>query len=309
MSLSIRRYILAILALVSITVSGADTGCDDLSFFCDSFESGDMTRTNTEGFRWESSGRTGVVRGDPQEVVSGRSAIRALPIENKDWTAKEGGHSLIFSYPSGMNMSEQRFNLGTPHRNLWIRFWARVPVNFTHNSSSPSNSKFFAIWMDDYSAHGDGSTVIWEFWNNRAGGSNLTLHYNETGGRDTRHEQSIPFIQVPDDRGRWMQVLIHVKSATSSSVRDGSLALWRRWENEVDFTRLHHKSGMNFTTPPDTEGWGGGYLLGWSNPGYLEDTEWLVDTFTLSDHSLLLKSGSMESRPLPPDNIEVVISE
>ena len=205
-------------------------------------------------------------------------------------------------------MSEQRFYLGTPHRNLWIRFWARVPVNFSHNSSSPSNSKFFAIWMDDYSTKGDGSTVIWEFWNNRADGSNLTIHYNETGGRDTRHEQSTAFIKVPDDRGRWMQVVIHVKAATSASANDGSAALWRRWGNEADFTQFHNKTGMNFTTPLGTDGWGGGYLLGWSNPGYLEDTEWLVDTFTLSDHSLLFEDEPLKSRPSPPGNFDVIVN-
>jgi 8-oxo-dGTP pyrophosphatase MutT (NUDIX family) len=45
-----------------------------------------------------------------------------------------------------------------------------------------------------------------------------------------------------------------------------------------------------FETPEDpttAQGWNKGYLMGWSNPNYGEETEFLVDEFALSTAPLL----------------------
>ena len=46
--------------------------------------------------------------------------------------------------------------------------------------------------------------------------------------------------------------------------------------------------GRNFAAPSDgPDGWSAGYVLGWSNSGYAEETEFLVDEFPVSTESLL----------------------
>ncbi|MCH2534989.1 MAG: hypothetical protein MK008_11155, partial [Bdellovibrionales bacterium] len=68
--------------------------------FYDSFESGDMNKTNNFGFNWERNNRTSIVRDD-QYAVWNNGAILNGPVTNRQWEGKTGQHSLRFRYPSG----------------------------------------------------------------------------------------------------------------------------------------------------------------------------------------------------------------
>jgi len=188
-------------------------------------------------------------------------------------------------------MSEQRFDLGAPHRDIWFRYWLRVPVNYDHVGANPTNRKFFALWMDGYSAGGDGPTVAWEFWDNGSNnGSNLAFHFGE-GGYTVMggHKQHTPFISYPADRGRWMQIVLHIKAATNSTSNDGVIQMWRRWENEGSFTKFHDIASANIAAPSGgPNGWKAGYIMGWANAAYSQNTEWLMDDFTISDTPLII---------------------
>jgi len=262
------------------------------SLFFDGFESGTKTSTNAEGFRWVRSNRTSVVT-NTASVWNDNGQINNPKPPEKDWTAFSGEHSLRFRFPGGSNSySEQRFDLGQAHREIWIRYSLRVPTNFTHRfTGGPNNSKFFAIWMDAYQAEGNGATVTWEFWPgaDRSGGSEMA--YNVApGGRTASGGQLMhnPFIRVPEDRGRWMHVVLHVVAATSQTSNDGLIETFVRWDGESGFRQLHSDSRADIgpaSTGP--QGWKAGYVMGWSNPGYDEETEWLMDDFTVSTTNLL----------------------
>jgi hypothetical protein len=249
----------------------------------DDFSSGDLSKS-MNGFRW-----SGI---DHSRDLSSATHVREATTRNGD-TA----YGLHFRYNAGSNWSEKRFDLGNPHRELWVRYWIKVPDNFKHGSGSPHNNKFFAIWMDGYSSQGEGPTVFWNYWRS-SGGSNLTVSYSRgqrtvSGG----NHQSTPFIRYPADQGRWMQVVLRVKAATNRSSNDGIIQTYRRWENEDSFTKIHELTNANIAAPPSgPNGWKNGYIMGYANAAFAERTIWVVDEIEFSNSNLLQATA----RPLPP---------
>lgn len=266
--------------------------------FHDDFESGGIKSTNADGFAWSGSlsPRIAIARSDGYLIVDDRGAVSG-PHPSRQYEGFESDHALHFLYPANESWTEKRFSLGAAYPDLWIRFHARVPINFKHRNSRPSNNKLFAIWMDDYENKGDGATVVWNYWHDGYGGSELAFVINE-GGRVASGGQSQHFQFIDDslDRGRWMEIVIHVKASTSPSSYDGVVELFRRWQGESNFIRFHEKYDAKLSLPANgPAGWSAGYLLGWSNPGFDSDTEWLIDNFTLSSEPLV--DGSMLSNP------------
>lgn len=263
----------------------------EANLFVDSFESGDMSATNDDGFSWANNNRTSVVTMAPGPVaVWNNGPIDNAGAEGADWTAFDGDHSLRFRYAAGEFWSEQRFDMGQPQPEIWIRYWLRVPTNFKHGHTSPTNNKFFALWMDGYSQHGDGPTIVWNFWRDgETDNSRFTYSVGETGASSGGHHSEYPnFIRSPEDQGRWMQVVLYAKMSTDAESMDGESRIYRRWEDEDAFTLIGETTGKDFSAPPDgPNGWHAGYIMGWSNPAYDEDTEWLLDQFELSTEPLI----------------------
>ncbi|MGQ9424685.1 hypothetical protein ACXYTJ_01910 [Gilvimarinus sp. F26214L] len=269
--------------------------------FMDSFETRDLSANVSPDFTWEGMNRTSLVSKDPilgDLIIFNRSgAVELQQTSDKGWSAKAGDVSMRFDFPAGKGTwSEQRFSLAMPQEDIWIRYWLKVPTNFKHGSGSPSNNKLFALWMDDYSHKGAGPTVIWEFWNDGSGGSRLAYHYSPGGHKVAGgHNQEAPFIQYPADQGRWMQIVMHVKAATGPSANDGIIQLYRRWDGEESFTLLHDDQKANIAMPAGgPAGWKAGYFMGWSNPGYEQATEWLMDDLVISNSNLLTNPDSMD---------------
>lgn len=287
-----KRQVLAALVSSALSLGASQVAAEVLA--SDSFESGDMSAPSHDGFSWERNNRTSIVSSTGVLWSNGSKDID-IP-SGRDWTAYDGENSLRFRYPARENMAEQRFSLNESHPELWASFWLRVPANFYHQSG---NQKLFALWMDGYSAHGDGSTITLEFrpdGSNEAGSSVFYANVgkgrsNITGGDIGIH----PFITVPSDRGRWMNLVIRVVAESSEDESDGILEVWRKWEDESSYTQTQDLDGLPIRIPSDgPNGFKKGYLMGWANGAYSEDTEFLLDDFTLSTESLL------KSKPCPP---------
>ena len=260
--------------------------------FDDGFESGDLSATSPDGFAWGRTNRTSVVTMDDKGplVVWNNKAVKVRPPDPRNWRAHSGKYALRFRYPAGQTMAEQRFKLGQAYPEIWFRFWLRVPENFQHGPKNPSNNKFFALWMDGYSQHGDGATAVWNFWRQADGNSRFTFsNSRDTAGRG-HHGSARDFLVSPRDRGRWMQIVLYAKMSSAPGVADGEQGIWRRWEGQKEFTLISKAVGRGLQPSKDktkAQGWAAGYILGWSNATYAQTTEWLLDEFTVSEHSLL----------------------
>lgn len=246
----------------------------EIKFF-DDFESGGLYSTNSDGFVWYNPTSTGT-------MVANDGA----------GTAVSGIYSLRARYPAGEYWREKRFDMGVPYRDLWVSYWLRVPSNFTHGTASPNNAKLACFWMGTYDTSSTGPTVCWERWNDGSGGSRVTCYLAGFG-----HQQSTQFITIPADRGRWMQLVFNIKAATDSTSNDGHLKMWRRWSNESSFTQIHNVLNLNMPSKAGyPNGWKQGYLNGYANAAYAEQTDWYIDDFTISTTSLL-DSGNEEISP------------
>lgn len=272
------------LALASFLASAANGE----PLIVDSFESGDMSATNEDGFDWGRNNRTSVVTADGVVYSNGEKDI-AIP-SGRDWEPKVSDHSLRFRYPAGEPMAEQRFNLGRHYNDVWVTYWIRVPINFTQGSQ---NSKFLSLWPSTYDRAG---TVTWQTRPNGSGGANLVY---QDGGVTSGEADSTPFIAVPDDRGRWMHVAAHVKAASGPNENDGTIQFFRRWE-ESSYTKIHEKLNADtWDDSGDMQGISQGYIMGWANDPYDQDTEWLLDEFAVHTQSPI-DNFALSNKPNPP---------
>ncbi len=257
--------------------------------FKDSFETGDYSATNTEGFKWTDKRWTSIVSRTKEtadnngSIIPPRDITNALGFPGGNWTPHSGNYSMRFRYAAGANWSEQRFDLGKPHTEIWISFWLRVPINYAY-ASGREPAKLFALWMDGYSQHGDGSTVWLSMWRDPNNPSDARVGFTYSLGghtESTGFRQVVPFITTTD-RGRWMQIVLHIKAESSPGKSDGVIQTFRKWGNENKFTKLHDFSAAPIKIPPGGPiGFKDGYILGWVNAPYTENTEWLMDDFSL----------------------------
>lgn len=293
-----RNFSLTVFFLTAIS-----TACLNVkaSTFEDSFESGDLSATNTAGFRWDPPNRTSVVTA--QKEVWNKTGRVSIPIPaGSNWAPFQGTHSLRFDYNVDAVWAEQRFNLGRAYPDVWISFWLRVPFNYKHiDGPSSDNGKLLALWMDKYSSEGDGPTLVWSTELVPDGSSDVSIAYSQ-GGRTGagQHFQSVRFINYPNDQGRWMQLVFRAKAATTATSNNGVIQLWRRWNGERDFTKLHEILNANIAAPQaGPNGWHFGYILGWMNAPFAQHTEFLVDNFIVSQESLI------SVRPMPPNSLTI----
>ena len=263
--------------VVSASGGGGSGPSSTPDLFTDSFESGDFSGAtlNTINFAWSAPNATSVVTG----AAGANSQLHPDLIvvnDSRDWQGKIGDNAMRFRYPAGVNMSEQRFTFDAQDE-LWLRYWARVPVNLSHGSQ---NNKFLSIWSDTYDADG---TATWQTRPSSGGSCNIVM---QDGGVLGGEIQSTPFADVATDQGRWMQVCMQLKIETSNGAGDGILRLYRRWDDEPSFTLLHEKTDC-VNQRGDGAGYRSGYFMGWANDPFSADTEWLIDNVEMSTGSLL----------------------
>ncbi len=270
----------------------------------ESFESGDMSTTNLDGFSWGQNNRTSIVTinpkcgglqpGDPTAIYN-NGVICNGPISGRDWYAYRGDNSLRFRYPKGKNWAEQRFYLGKSYPELWISYWIRVPVNFSRGPGT--NNKWFKIWMGDNSLYDDMriSEYIARDWPGTPS-VNIDVDLVYQNGLGQQHSAgSYQNFVTPSDAGRWMHNIYYMKASSGGGVKDGRVAWYRKWEDESDYTTIADSGGIEMIISPTSrdagyDGFNTGYILGWVNAPYTQDTEWLLDDFVISTSSPLLNS-------------------
>lgn len=277
---------LTALALISILATTAKSE----PLMVDSFESGDMSATNSDGFEWGRNNRTSVVTKKAVVYNNGNKNV-TIP-SGRNWDPKSGEHSLRFRYSAGSPMTEQRFNLGKHYNDLWLTYWLKVPLNFTQGSK---NNKFLSLWPSNYDRAG---TVTWQTRPNGTGGANLVY---QDGGVTSRETGSTPFISVPESRGRWMHIAVHVRASSGPTANDGTIQLFRKWAGENTYTKIHEKLNADtWDSISNKQGISKGYIMGWANDPYDINTEWLLDDFAIHTESPIsnINSGKRPNSPV-----------
>jgi len=267
-------------ALLLIFASSVQAG----EIYATSFESGSLV--NNSGFRWQAG------------VKSSISSDRA----------KSGKYSLKFSYPGVPigkdSFSEQRFKLTSRHRELWIEYDLYVPSNYYHRKGpgSDNNKAYVWMWTGEYRdktvtklgghlwANSDGTSRFIAYHRNGLNGQKNTVNWWCSTCSNGQTSNGI----VRADRGKWMHLKIHMKYATSAN-NDGVYEIWKTNGNGITTKIINIHNGHWYSDNGIT-GFDAGYIFGWSNSGFDENTYFYIDNFTISADT----SAVITALPKPP---------
>jgi hypothetical protein len=229
-------------------VKAAGGGGSGEIFFEDDFVSGDLTKT-LNGFSW-----TGANKVVPNEGRLGGSAARFRYGPNA--IGQDSSQELgFFLAPAGSGLTE-----------LWIEYYLKIPSNYIQRNDPPSNNKFFALWAENYSNSNDIQFVS-EFERVNDTESNIRA-ICMTGSGCLAGSSPNPVVTA-GDLGQWVRVRIHQKAGNG----DGASEIWKN--NNVVYSisnYTHFASGGNSY-------WRSGYLMGWANSGFADQTDFYVDEF------------------------------
>lgn len=258
-------------------------------FFQDSFESNNKTHTEN-GASWLSSDSNVTVSRD---------------------TAKTGSYSLKSSYPttaSGMDSSaEQRFTLGSGKKDVYIRYYIKFPSNYIIRAENPSNNKMIELWGEESNYGTDTQLAGSEAWNTAGGVAELgpTAYMNSSkqlsylSGSEYNHIWWSGVLNswklTSNDLNKWLCFEWHFKKDTGAG--DGALEFF------VDGVKKWGSTSLNFAGSPTSSYFKTGYLLGWSNSGFSQNTSVYIDDVKMSDTYIGPdKSGTALN---PPTNLLV----
>lgn len=222
-------------------------------FFTDGFESGDSTHTEN-----------GVTWGDGGVVTT--------------INPRTGSYSLQFPFQQkpdgGDNSIEKHFYLTTRLSEFWVRMYVYIPLNFKHRdqASDGTNNKMLIVYSAPYPSgylSGINFLRVSDYQS-----SLMVINFNngEEAGYLTPNDAFI----VPADKGTWMEVIYRCKVSTSGSSNDGVIQIWKNGTLVADYTNLntYGGDGKNYIDQ--------GYLFGWQNSGYDEETIFYIDDIEFS---------------------------
>lgn len=183
------------------------------------------------------------------------------------------GYGLRFHYVGNANdtidaTAEARFDLKAEYTDISMEFDLFIPSNYIHirPSDRADNNKFFRLWRVTY-GQGDqiGASTV-----SQSGGSAIGADYKQqaTWGVSTGLSPYNSFI-TSDDLGKWMAIKLNA-IAPKNDTQKGSIQIWKNGQLIVRVDAVADSE-------PGDQGWRFGYLLGWANSGFRDDTDLYID--------------------------------
>jgi hypothetical protein len=221
--------------------------------------------------------------------------------------AHSGEHSLQFFFEGNKDLnddafSEQRFEFGSNQEDFYVRYYIYLPQNYTiRDSGGGNNNKFISFWEDSSGYSGPMARNM----ESTGTGSNHGLAYKakiDGWPSELTCSGGVGFLPDGDSAsisndmtGSWTCIEHHIKVETDNE--PGAFQMWIDGELVIDNQNLTWVDG------PCEPGYiNRGYLMGWANSGFDEDTYIYIDDVVMSD-SYIGPEGS-ETRTLsPPRNL------
>ena len=234
---------------------------------------------------------------------------------DREYTAKDGKNSLSFRYEAGEAWTEQRYDFGKGYPEIWLSYHIRVPLNYERAGNPDNNPNTNNKWMiflmapmSRYSA----SDVSWVEVKDRPNSDGVSMNmmlqiHNGVNNTYTPESTAYQKFITPADKGRWMQIIYHLKASSDSEASDGVVKMYRKWDDEPAFKYITGYANEDIgigagSVASNYLGWGAGYLMGYANDPYATQTEWLIDDFIVSSTSLL------PNPPRPPSQVTGTVS-
>ena len=253
--------------------------------FSDGFESGDLSHFDTaSGASWG---------------ASNSHAIDSVSVSSEN--THSGSYSLKFFFAGSSDLAddawaEQRFSIGEPIDEMYIRFYVFFPVNYTiRDTPSTENTKLLYLWGDSYKD--DMNKIGVEFDKSLKFGFKAKINgwpsNSPSCSGSTGYISGLECPSFSSILGKWACIEIHYKRDTGAG--DGILQMW------IDGNRVIDAQSVSWAGAPCgmSQFLHNGYLMGWSNSGFTEDTAVYIDDVVISDSYIGPIDGTRRP-PLPP---------
>lgn len=292
-------------ALASIfltTMLGWSFGVHSEILFEDDFGSGDIAKHN-DFFRWGSGAvRDAGAQSDDIVRIIGPNGTDVNAIEFTYGTWQE----VRFHLTSSEDEIRTRNGLSnTSYDTVWISYDMSVPSNYKHRSSGGAgghnNKGFLTLWQGAYDGNAQNFVVL-QYWpaNNRSNevdrsilsatidGSlyvwkDIANISHRTTNPVTRSSTEIARFEgshglyafLPEDYGKWVNYTFGLFAGSSPGAQDGWIEVYKNGALvgkmvNINFQRNHFNGKSGFDR---------GYLLGYHNSGYDEQTTFHITNF------------------------------
>lgn len=251
------------------------------------FENATIPSDSSDGFRWTDKANVSIIE-DPTE------------------SNNHAAEFLFEGTPTGDAWSELRFDLGGLYKEVWVRHRLYIPENYYHRDSpSSDNNKGFYLWSGQYNNGAD--VLVSASWWPLDDGSTRMMGNWKTNSETSKHYNDEVLSGIIVDRGtdlgQWHDIVIRVRVA-DPSMSNGALQVWKNnspvWSDA---------SIENYAADSSQNGMEKGYLLGWANSGFDEDTKILVDDFIIGETPEDIGFEYDGTNPLPPTELEITVKQ
>lgn len=292
---------------------------------------------NTVPVAWTDEAYTKVIRLSDAQKLLGLSAVT----ENKNpkissvSIPRAGAESsaLLFYYRSGKDSwSEQRFSINKVMlgrqglEEVWLQYDIYIPSNLKLVDQYPTSGQYFgggmkvlALYADGYS-HPNTTFILGGVFarKNSAGAPEYDNHvYNmsslswykdgtriyENYGVDDK--RTFKWVDGDVDRGSWQRRTVHFKFPTKDEVtglpkNNGLVEVWIKKHNGTILKLIDSVGGAFYG---DKNYFNGGYLNGYNNDGFEQETNVLVDNVIITESGELIDKTAIDgpARPKGPD--------
>jgi len=236
------------------------THANSADVLTDSFESGDLTSPSAGSW-----GAQGEGSGDSIDVSND--------------TARTGNYSLkfVFAGGSGDAYAEQGFSFETTATTVYASFYVFWPSNYVHRDDEPSNNKFLMVWGppgQTGSFFYDLELEITEMHPKTAG--NGSVNTCAVSSASTIRPATWGHVAIPENLNTWEHYYVEMKQDSGSG--DGFFRVY------VDDVLRYEKEDITSVGAPCSPGYfNSGYLFGWANSGFTNDTVVYVDDVHFTD--------------------------
>lgn len=287
-------------------IATGSAAADDEALFSDDFSSGDLSTYN-DHFRW-GSGNIPTAGQSAGSIVSVTGPL-GTPVNaiRLRFAPRDGGESDDAKY-----QREERFHLTSSASEVrpdpdspssvnlmevYVQYDVFIPANYEHTLGGfgGNNKGWVNFWKNAYGAgggSGGGAAIDWWLnaehpgdsqqgawasghvsnFNNHPDDGGVPYAYRDPDGSYTSvwdEEKMYPF--PPSKYGQWIRVTVGTKIA-DSGVDNGWIRIWHDGELYSSWENLHNRVATN-------PGIDRGYLFGWQNSGYEEETIFYIAGF------------------------------
>ncbi|WLQ12968.1 hypothetical protein O5O45_24885 [Hahella aquimaris] len=216
---------------------------------------------------------------------------------------KDGNYSMKFEYKSTPDAvdssSEQRFEIPAGTSELTIQYDLFIPENFYHRTQDhvadankrQDNNKFLVLWSGIYSSYESNNSAAFEYHPSllQEGASKLDYHLGPGKYDDNHKWPTTDHIIDLSDAGQWVNYKVHVKFSEEGK-SNGEITWWKNGSVYYAVSGLNNYSGFgNYIDK--------GYLLGWSNSGFSEETVFYLDNLRIDVYDYIYKNTTLFKLP------------